>query len=136
LPGSSNPQAPSHRRAKNALLTAILTVRRHWLAVTARKRTIVIPDIANATIDIREGCSLFPSVGNTADSRQGAVFDSYVGAATAISSLWRRLGMGELQEHKGGDQERCKGTDRDFHFHGRSFRGVDMTFNSFMNAAA
>jgi hypothetical protein len=86
------------RRAKNALLPAILTVRRHWAPVTTRKRAIVIPDIADAPIDIREGCPLFPSMGNTADGRQGAVFHSRVGAACAIGSLWRRLGMGELQE--------------------------------------
>jgi hypothetical protein len=104
--------------------------------VTACKRAIVIPDIADAPIDIREGCPLFPSVGNTADSRQGAVLHSCVGAATAIRSFWRRLGIGKLQEARGGDQERCKRADRDFHFHGRSFRGVDMTFNFFMNAAA
>src|SRR6266446_214150 len=47
------------RRAKNALLPAILTVRRHWLPVITRKRAIVIPDIADAPIDIREGCPLF-----------------------------------------------------------------------------
>jgi hypothetical protein len=44
--------------------------------------------------------------------------------------------MGELREGGGGDQRRCESSDRDFHFHGRSFRGVDMTFNSLMNAAA
>src|SRR5467141_3350664 len=108
-------------RAKNALLPAILTVRRHWLPVTACKRAIVIPDIAVAPIDIRAGCPLFPSVGKTAHS---AVFHSCVGAATAIRSLWLRLGMGGLQEHRAGDQERCKRTDGDFCFHGRSFRGV------------
>jgi hypothetical protein len=103
--------------------------------VAAGQRTIVIPNIADAPIDVRQGCPLFPSVGNTANSRQGAVFDSYIGAATAIRSLWRRLGMSGLQEHRGGDQERCKRTDRDLHFHGRS-SGVDMTSNSLMNAAA
>jgi hypothetical protein len=104
--------------------------------VTAGERAIVIRDIADAPIDIREGCPLFPPVGNAADSRQGAVCDSYVGAATAIRSLWCRLGMGELREHRGGDQERCKRTDRDIHFHGRSFRGVDKTVNSSIKAAA
>src|ERR1700738_2535519 len=105
---------------QDALLPAILSVRRHWPPMTACKRAIVcrIPD---APIDIREGCPLFPSVGETADS---AVFHSCVGAATAIRSLWLRLGMGGLQEHRAGDQERCKRTDRDFCFHGRSFRGV------------
>jgi hypothetical protein len=87
----------------------ILAVRRHWLPVTACKRAIVIPYIADAPIDIREGCPLFPSVGKTALS---AVFHSCVGAATAIRSLWLRLGMGGLQEHRAGDQERCKRTDR------------------------
>jgi hypothetical protein len=96
---------------------------------------MVIPDIADAPIDIRQGCPLFPSVGNTADSRQGAVFDSYIGAATAIRSLWRRLGMSGLQEYRGGDQERCNRTDRDLQFHGCYF-GVDRTSNSLMNAAA
>ena len=106
---------------QDALLPAILTVRRHWLPVTACKRAIVIPDIADAPIDIREGCPLFPSVGKTAHS---AVFHSCVGAATAIRSLWRRLGTGGLHEHRASDQERCKRTDGDFCFHGRSFRGV------------
>jgi hypothetical protein len=31
--------------------------------VTTSKRAIVIPDIADAPIDIREGCPLFPSFG-------------------------------------------------------------------------
>jgi hypothetical protein len=110
------------RRAKNALLPAILTVRRHWLPVTTRKRAIVIPDITDAPIDIREGCPLFPSIGNTADGRQGAVFHSHIGAACAIGSLWRRLGMAGLQEQRAGDQERCKRTERDVH--DRSFRCV------------
>jgi hypothetical protein len=71
--------------------------------MTARERAIVIRDVADAPIDIREGCPLFPSVGNTADSRQGAVLHSCVGAGFAIGSLWRRLGMGGLQEHGAGD---------------------------------
>jgi hypothetical protein len=36
---------------------------RHRLPVT----TIIIPDIADAPIDVGEGCPLFPSVGNTPD---------------------------------------------------------------------
>jgi hypothetical protein len=104
--------------------------------VIARKRAIVIPDIADAPIEIRERCPLFPSVGNTADSRQSAVFHSYVGAASEVRSLWRRLGMRRLKEQGADDQERCQRTDRDFDFHGRSFRGSDMAFNSFVNAAA
>jgi hypothetical protein len=90
--------------------------------MTACKRPIVIPDIADAPIDIREGCPLFPSVGNTADSRQGAVLHSDLGAATAIRSLWRRLGIGRLHEHRPGDQEHCKRTEKDFH--ALSFRDV------------
>jgi hypothetical protein len=104
--------------------------------VIALKRAIVIPDIADAPIEIRERCPLFPSVGNAADSRQSAVFHSYVGAASEVGSFWRRLGMRGPREHRADDQERCERTDRDFHFHGRSFRGVDMTFNSFIYAAA
>jgi hypothetical protein len=73
---------PSRRRRENAPLSTILTVRRHWLPMLARKRAIVIPDIADASIDIREGRPLFPSVRDTADSRQGAVFHSYVGAVS------------------------------------------------------
>jgi hypothetical protein len=96
-------------------LPAILTVRRHRLPVTACKRAIVIPDIANASIDIGERCPLFPSVGNTADGRQRAVFHSYVGAACTIGSLRHRLGMAGLQEHRADNQERCKRTERDFH---------------------
>ena len=106
--------------AKNVLPG--VTIGRHRLPVIACKRAIVVPDIADAPIDIREGCPLFPSVGNTADSRQGAVFYSYVGAAAAIGSLWRRFGMGGLHEHRAGDQERRKPTEKDFH--GRSFRDV------------
>jgi len=78
-------------------LPAILTVRRHRLAVIAFKRAIVVPDIADAPINVGEGGPLFPSVGNTADGCQGAVFHSYVGAACAIGSLRHRLGMGGLQ---------------------------------------
>jgi hypothetical protein len=103
-------------------LPAILAVGRHRLSVIACKRAIVVPDIADAPIDIREGCPLFPSVGNTADSRQGAVFHAFVGAACAIGSLRDRLGMGGLHGHRAGDQERCKRTQIDFH--GRSFRDV------------
>jgi hypothetical protein len=95
---------------------------RHWLPVTTSKRAIVIPDIADAPIDIGEGCPLLPTVSYTADCRQGAVFHSYVSAAGAIGSLRHRLGMGGLQEHRAGDQERCKHTERDFHR--RFFRGV------------
>ena len=102
-------------RVKNALLPAILTVRRHRLPVTTCKRAIVVRDIAYTPIDISEGCTLFPTAGNTADGRQGAVFHSYVGAACTIGSLRHRLGMGGLQEHRAGDQERCKRTERDFH---------------------
>jgi hypothetical protein len=120
--GSSNQQSVACLRAMNSLLPAILTVRRHRLPVIARERPIVIPDIADAPIDIRERCPLFPSVGYTADSRQGAVFHSYVGAAAAIGSLWRRFGMGGLHEHRAGDQERRKRTEKDFH--GRSFCDV------------
>ncbi len=42
------------RKANNAPLPAILTVRRHWLSVTTSERAIVIPYIADAPIDIRE----------------------------------------------------------------------------------
>jgi hypothetical protein len=90
----------------------------------APKRAIVIADIADASIYIREGCPLFPSVGNTANSGQGAVYHSYVGAAAAVGSRWRRLGMRELQRHRASDQERGNRTDKDFHFHRRFFRGV------------
>jgi hypothetical protein len=65
-------------------LPVILTVGHHWLPVIACKRAIVIPDIADTPIEIRERCPLFPSVGNPADGRQGAVFHSYVNAACAI----------------------------------------------------
>ena len=115
-PGAGD-AAPILPKPRIALLPAILSVRRHWLSVSACKRAIVIPDIADAPIDIGEGCRLFPSVGNTADGCQGAVFHSYVGAACAIGSLRHRLGMGELQEHRAGDQEHCKRTERDFHGH-------------------
>src|SRR5580704_2680367 len=111
---------------QDALLPAILSVRRHWLPMTACKRAIVCR-IADAPIDIREGCPLFPSVSETADS---AVFHSCVGAATAIRSLWLRLGMGGLQEHRAGDQERCKRTDRDFCFHGPPSAVFKLTSNS------
>jgi hypothetical protein len=102
--------------------------------VIARKRAIVIPDIADATIDIREGCPLFLSVGNTADGRQGAVFYSYVGTACAIGSGWRGLGMGGLREYRTGDQEHCKHTEKDFH--GRSLRGVETNVQHLMNAGS
>jgi hypothetical protein len=59
--------APILPKPRSALLPAILTVRRHGLPVTACKRAIVVPDIADAPIDIGEGCPLFPSIGNTAD---------------------------------------------------------------------
>jgi hypothetical protein len=100
-------------KPRSALSPAILTVRRHWLPVTTCKRAVVIPYITDAPVDIAEGCPLFPSVGNTADGYQGAVFHSYVGAACAIGSLRHRLGMGGLREHRGGDQERNKRTKRD-----------------------
>jgi hypothetical protein len=90
----------------SSFLLAILAVRQHWLPMTACKRAILIPDIADAPIGIREGCRLFPSVGDSADGGQGAVLYSYVGAACAIGSLWRRLGMGGLQKHRAGNQER------------------------------
>jgi len=51
-------------------------VRRHRLPVAAGKRAIVIPDIADAPIDIGEGGPLFTAVGNAADGGQGAVFHS------------------------------------------------------------
>jgi len=102
-------------RVKNALLPAILTVRRHRLPVTTCKRAIVVRDIADTPIDISEGCTLFPTAGNTADGGQGTVFHSYVGAACTIGSLRHRLGMGGLEEHRAGDQERCKRAERDFH---------------------
>ena len=79
--GARSP-VPSRRRRENAPLSTILTVPRHRLPMLARKRAIVIPDIADASIDIREGRPLFPSVRDTADSRQGAVFHSYVGAVS------------------------------------------------------
>ena len=104
--------------------------RRHRLPVATCKRTIVIPDIADAPIDIGEGCPLFPSVGNTADGRQCAVLHSYVGAACAIGSLRHRLGMGGLQKHRGGDQDRCKRTKRDFHGPQSASLGADEISNS------
>ena len=88
-------------------------VRRRRLPVAAGKRAILIPDIADAPIDIGEGGPLFPAVGNAADGGQGAVFHSHVGAACAIGSLRRRLGMSGLQAHGAGDQERCKRNERD-----------------------
>jgi hypothetical protein len=57
--------------------------------MTACKRPIVIPDIADAPIDIREGCRLFPSVGNTADSRQGAVLHSSLAWRVRPSLIYR-----------------------------------------------
>jgi hypothetical protein len=104
------------RGAKSASLPA--TVRRHWLPVTAHASAIVVPYIADAPIDIREGCP-FPPIGKTADS---AIFHTCVGAARAVRFLWLRLGMGGLHEHRAGDQERCKRSVKDFH--GRSFRRV------------
>jgi hypothetical protein len=97
-PGAGD-AAPILPKPRIALLPAILTVRRHRLPVTTCKRAIVIPDIADAPIDIGEGCPLFPAVGNTADGCQGAVCYLYVGAACTIGSLRHRLGMGGLQEH-------------------------------------
>src|ERR1700730_13933078 len=97
-PGAGD-AAPILPKPRIALLPAILTVRRHRLPVTTCKRAIVIPDIADAPIDIGEGCPLFPAVGNTADGCQGAVFYLYVGAACTIGSLRHRWGMGGLQEH-------------------------------------
>jgi hypothetical protein len=47
----------------------IFMERRHWLPVIAREHAIVIAYVADAPIDICEGCPLFPSVGNTADRR-------------------------------------------------------------------
>jgi hypothetical protein len=107
------PTARAHFAEPKMFLPAILTVRRHRLPVATCKRAIVIPDIAHASIDIGEGGPLFPAVGNAADGGQGAVFHSYVGAACAIGSLRHRLGMGGLQEHRAGDQERGKRTVRD-----------------------
>jgi hypothetical protein len=108
---------PFAETKKLSFLPAILTVRRHRLPVTTCEPAIVIPDIADAPIDIGEGCPLFSSVGHTADGCQGAVFHSYFGAACTIGSLRHRLGMGGLQERGAGDQERCKRTERDFHGH-------------------
>jgi hypothetical protein len=70
--------------ARSFFLAAILSVRRHWLSVSACKRAIVIPDIADAPIDVRQRCRLFPSVGDTADGCQSTVSHSHVGAACAI----------------------------------------------------
>jgi hypothetical protein len=113
-------------------------VRRHRLSVTTFKRAIVIPDIADASIDIGEGCPLFPSVGNTADGCEGPVFHSYVGAACAIGALRHRLGMGVLREHRAGDQEQKKRTKSNFDpcwallapiHHGRQRNGGDSLGN-------
>jgi hypothetical protein len=109
-PAAPTPILPQSR---TALSPAMLMVRRHRLPVTTRKRAVVIPYITDAPIDIAEGCPLFPSVGNTADGYQGAVFHSYVGAACAIGSLRHRLGMGGLRDHRSGDQERKKRTQKD-----------------------
>jgi hypothetical protein len=116
---ASNPPRRHAAELTGSALTCDPHGTRHWLSVTACKRAIVIPYIAAAPIDIREGGCLLPSVGKTAGS---AVFHSCVGAAHAIRSLWRRLGTGGLQEHRAGDQERCKRSVKDFH--GRSFRCV------------
>ena len=102
--------APILPKTRIALLPTILMVRRHRLPVTACKRAIVIRNIADAPIDIGEGCPLFASVGNTADGCQHTVFHSYVGAACTIGSLRHRLGIGGLQKHRAGDQECCKRT--------------------------
>ena len=72
-PGAGD-AAPFLPKPRIALLPAILTVRRHRLPVTTCQRAIVIPDIADAPIDIGEGCPLFPPVRNMADGCQGAVF--------------------------------------------------------------
>ena len=95
-PAAPTPILPQPRTPPSP---AILMVRRHWLSVTTFKRAVVIPDIADESIDIGEGCPLFPSVGKTADGYQGAVFHSYLGAACAIGSLRHRLGMGGSREH-------------------------------------
>jgi len=108
-------------------LPAILTVGRHWFPVIACKGAIVILDIAKTPIEIREGCPLFPSVGNSADGRQGAVFHSYLDAACAIGSRWRGLGMGG-REHRAGDQQHCKHAER--YFHGRSLQELNLTFST------
>jgi hypothetical protein len=88
-------------------------VRRHRQSVITCKRAVVIPDIADAPIDIAEGCALFSSVGNPADGCEGPVFQSYVGAACAIGALRHRLGMGGFREHGAGGQERNKRTRKD-----------------------
>jgi hypothetical protein len=103
------------------------TVGRHWFPVIACKRAIVILDIAKTPIEIREGCPLFPSVGNSADGRQGAVFHSYLDAACAIGSRWRGLDMGG-REYRAGDQQHCKHAER--YFHGRSLQELNLTFST------
>ena len=94
--GSSNQQSVACLRAMNSLLPAILTVRRHRLPVIARERPIVIPDIADAPIDIRERCPLFPAVGNSADGRQRAVFHSYIGCSLRDGSPAASIGHGRI----------------------------------------
>jgi hypothetical protein len=126
-PAAPTPILPQPR---TALSPAILMVRRHRLSVTTFKRAIVIPDIADASIDIGEGCPLFPSVGNTADGCEGPVFHSYVGAACAIGALRHRLGMGVLREHRAGDQEQKKRTKSNFHQSLRSVLGLACTDSS------
>jgi hypothetical protein len=116
LPQTRIGQAPPVPRpilpqSRTALSPAILMVRRHRLSVTTFKHAVVIPYIADAPIDIGEGC---PSVGNTADGDQGAVFHSYVGAACAIGALRHRLGIGGLRDHAARDLERNKRTQKDF----------------------
>jgi len=98
---------------RTALSPAILMVRRHRLSVTTFKHAVVILYITDAPIDIAEGCALFPSVGNTADGYQGAVFHSYFGAACTIGALRHRLGIGGLPDHRARDLERNKPTQKD-----------------------
>src|SRR5271167_1954937 len=104
MPAANSALGASQERVLTCDCTAPLAARD-----CACKRAIVVPYIADAPIDIREGCPL-PSVGKTADS---AVFHTCVGAARAIRFLWRRLGMGGLHEHRAGDQE-CKRSVKDF----------------------
>jgi hypothetical protein len=108
-------------------LPAILTVGRHWFPVIACKRAIVILDIAKTPIEIREGCPLFPSVGISADGRQGAVFHSYLDAVCAVGSRWRGLGMGG-REYRARDQQHCKHAER--YFHGRSLQELNLTLST------
>jgi hypothetical protein len=63
------------------------------LPAIAQQHAVVVPDIADALIDVCESCSLLSPVGPTADRRQGTAFHSYIGTASEIGSL-RRLRTG------------------------------------------